>query len=76
MGDHERDFAFLLGANNVFINKKELPFSHLTSPSVTDSANAGVLTVTTSFPEEKRQVKKCIFSHQWLCFIFKKNIRN
>lgn len=27
-----------------------LPFSHLTSPSVTDSANAGVFTVTTSSP--------------------------
>lgn len=27
------------------------PFSHLTSPSVTDSANAGVLTVTTSSSE-------------------------
>lgn len=27
-----------------------LPFSHLTSPSVTDSANAGVFTVITSFP--------------------------
>lgn len=28
------------------------PFSHLTSPSVTDSANAGVLTVTTSSPTQ------------------------
>lgn len=39
--------------------KKELPLSHLTSPSVTDSANAGVLTVTTSFPGGKKK------SHQW-----------
>lgn len=32
-----------------------LPFSHLTSPSVTDSANAGVFTVITSFPEIQSQ---------------------
>lgn len=40
------------------------PFSHLTSPSVTDSANAGVLTVTTSSPARKQKqqllrVKHC-----------------
>lgn len=34
------------------------PFSHLTSPSVTDSANAGVLTVMTSSPVKKKPNKK------------------
>lgn len=38
-----------------------LPFSHLTSPSVTDSANAGVFTVITSFPEiQSQHISHCI----------------
>lgn len=38
--------------------KRGLPFSHLTSPSVTDSAKAGVLTVTTSSPLRTQKQKK------------------
>ncbi len=37
---------------------KILPFSHLTSPSVIDSANGGTLTILTSAPEiEKRNIR-------------------
>lgn len=39
------------------ITEKDLPFSHLTSPSVTDSAKAGVLIVTTSSPVRTQKEK-------------------
>lgn len=36
-------------------NPGHRPFSHLTSPSVIDSENGGVLTVTTPSPDRKKQ---------------------
>lgn len=46
-----------------------LPFSHLTSPSVTDSANAGVLTVTISFPVGQKQMKVNTFVQYCILYL-------
>ena len=44
---------------------KVLPFSHLTSPSVIDSANGGTFTIFTSAPElEKRDIRTGLVTKQ------------
>lgn len=49
---HRTGLTGFNGVRRLYYTPDELilPFSHLTSPSVTDSANAGVFTVITSFP--------------------------